>query len=254
MKKTIIFLIIFFLPYHFTFADIEINEIMYDLQTGSDEGREWLEIRNNADAPVDLSTFKFFEANTNHKLTVFQGDVNIGARSYAIIVSDPVKFKTDWPNFGGTIFDSTFSLSNSGEALVLKDGDLIVDEYIYRSSSGGAGDGKSLQKINGVWSGTAPTPGTENKISPIPIAPSPILSKGEITTSKISAKNKIENGVVENLPSVSLPEDRTDQTDSSSYFFISFLIVLVTVGAGLVYFVRKRGKNFEKGEDFELLN
>ncbi|OGI65147.1 hypothetical protein A3A95_04205 [Candidatus Nomurabacteria bacterium RIFCSPLOWO2_01_FULL_39_18] len=258
MKKIIIFSIIFFLSYHFAFAGIEISEIMYDLKTGSDEGREWVEIRNNSDTPEDLSAFKFFEADTNHKLTVFQGDVKVGAQSYAIIVSDPIKFKIDWPNFGGTIFDSSFSLSNSGEALVLKEGDLIADEYIYKSSSGGAGDGRSLQKINGVWSGATPTPGTENKISPIPVAPSPTLPKKEITTSKIFAENqietKIEKSVVENLPSVVLSEEKIDPTDTNSYLFISLLVVLVAIGAGSVYFIRKKGKKIEKGEDFELLD
>ena len=38
----------------------------------------------------------------------------------------------------------------------------IVDQYIYSSVTGGAGDGKSLQKINGVWKAALPTLGAIN--------------------------------------------------------------------------------------------
>ncbi|MEK7071654.1 MAG: lamin tail domain-containing protein, partial [Patescibacteria group bacterium] len=54
-----------------------INEIMYDLKNGSDDGREWIEVYNNSDASVDLSTFKFFEADTNHKIVSVAGGENI---------------------------------------------------------------------------------------------------------------------------------------------------------------------------------
>src|SRR3989344_973530 len=100
---------------------IVISEIMYDLKNGSDDGREWIEVYNNSDTSVDLSTFKFFEANTNHKLISVAGEENIPSLDYALIVSNAEKFQTDWPAFSGTIFDSTFSLSNTGENLILKD-------------------------------------------------------------------------------------------------------------------------------------
>ena len=131
MKKIIIiFSIIFFCPRSYILANLEINEIMYDLKTGSDEGREWVEIYNNSNTPVDLSAFRFFEADTNHKIKLMQGSANVAGRGYAIIVSDLTKFKIDWPNFTGTIYDSSFSLSNSGETLAIKnilpDGSLNV--------------------------------------------------------------------------------------------------------------------------------
>ena len=122
----ILFGFVFFLPHCFVLANIEINEIMYDLKTGSDDGREWIEIYNNSDVTADLSTFKLFEADTNHKLVVVSGDSKLQAESYAIIVSTPEKFGKDFPNFSGVILDSTFSLSNSGENLVLKDGDIVL--------------------------------------------------------------------------------------------------------------------------------
>ena len=98
---------------------------MYDLKDGSDDGREWVEIYNDGNVPVDLSTARFFEADTNHKIKLAQGSASVNAFGYAIIVSNLVKFKTDWPNFNGVIYDSSFSLSNSGETLVIKDSNQI---------------------------------------------------------------------------------------------------------------------------------
>ncbi|HEY4478102.1 MAG TPA: hypothetical protein VJB09_02405, partial [Candidatus Paceibacterota bacterium] len=45
----------------------------------------------------------------------------------------------------------------------IKNSDLEVsDEYSYASTTGGAGDGKSLQKVSGSWVAVAPTPGASN--------------------------------------------------------------------------------------------
>lgn len=156
--------VIFFFPPSFAYAGIIINEVMYDL-SGTDAGREWIEIYNNGDSSIDLVNYKFFEANTNHGLILFQGEANLNPQSYAIISSDPVKFKIDWPSFSGVIFNSNFSLSNEGEDIAIKNEELnIVDSLTYSSSLGGAGDGNSIQKTSNSWSGKTPTPGTINEI------------------------------------------------------------------------------------------
>jgi hypothetical protein len=129
MSKKVVFFcmgVLFFSSCHLAHASLSINEIMYDLKTGSDDGREWIEIYNDADAPVDLSSLRLFEADTSHKIKLVEGDAKVAAKGYAVIVSDPAKFKTDWPNlFSGSavsIFDSSFSLNNDGELLMLQDG------------------------------------------------------------------------------------------------------------------------------------
>ena len=158
-------LVLFFSRFNLAYAGVVINEIMYDVE-GTDTGREWIEVYNDSDAPVDLSAFKFFEADTNHEIVSAEGNEEVGAYDYAIIALDPVKFKINWPNFGGNIFDSSFSLSNEGESLVVKDSNLnIVDEYTYSSTTGAQGDLKSLQKISSVWESATPTPGKENETS-----------------------------------------------------------------------------------------
>jgi hypothetical protein len=151
--------------YNTASAKVILNEIMYDL-LGEDPGREWIEIYNEGGTSVNLPDWKLFEAETNHGLTLSQGNATLAAKNYAIIADDANKFKLDWPNFSGTIWSSSFSLNNTGETLALKNGDLEIDKYTYQSSLGGAGDGNSLQKISGSWSGVTPTPGKENKTPP----------------------------------------------------------------------------------------
>jgi hypothetical protein len=150
--------------YNAAFAAVSINEIMYDLE-GSDSGREWVEVYNAGSEAVDFSQYKFFESGSNHSLTLVEGDTLVQPGGFAVIVSDLTKFKTDWPGFSGTIFDSSFSLSNTGESLVIKNENLeVTSEYSYSSETGAAGDGNSLQKMESVWSAASPTPGEENYV------------------------------------------------------------------------------------------
>jgi len=266
MSKKLILAIIFF-SYHFAYAGLVINEIMYDFKTDSDEGREWVEIFNNSDAEADLSSFKFFEADTNHKLKLTQGSANIFPRGYAIIVSDPVKFKIDWPSFSGTIFDSSFSLSNDGEILAIKDENLnIIDQSIYNSAMGARGDGKSLQKISGVWIGAMPTPGTENKIAyASPFLPSSPVKKSEPVPVKASSENTRQDTLENekkllssdshsNLNVVPEPNIAYVAESASFPFPIIILILLLGAGGGAVYFIRRKKIIPQTGDDFEILD
>src|SRR4051812_27298350 len=94
-------------------AQVVINEVMYDLP-GTDTGREWIEVYNGGSSSVDLSGWKLFEASTTHALTNVSGGTTLSAGGYAIIADDASKFLIDWPSFAGTLFDSVFSLSNTG--------------------------------------------------------------------------------------------------------------------------------------------
>ena len=153
-----------FLPV-FVFASVRINEIMYDLKEGSDTGREWVEIFNSGSEVVDLTGWRFYEAETNHKINLFR-ETNtflLPAGGYAIIADDPNKFLIDWSNFSGVVLDSSFSLSNTGETITLRNGELVdIDNVTYSSGWGANGDGNSLQNVNGTWVAQAPTPGAAN--------------------------------------------------------------------------------------------
>ncbi|MDP3784463.1 MAG: lamin tail domain-containing protein [bacterium] len=142
-------------------AQAVLTEIMYDLE-GSDAGREWVEIYNDGTTSVDLTDWKLFEANTNHGITAMDSQTYIlSAGAYAVAADNTEKFLLDWPDFSGALFDSSFSLSNVGEALTLRDAELAdVDSVTYSSDLGAQGDGNSLQKTNGSWIAALPTPGS----------------------------------------------------------------------------------------------
>jgi hypothetical protein len=110
-----------------------------------------------------------------------------------MIPPNTAKFLADYPGFAGLIFDSTFSLSNGGESLILRDGTLTdADSFIYTPSLGGVGDGNSLQKNVHVWISAIPTPGLENTT----IAASSIhMSEGGTATS--TSYNALESPAAE---------------------------------------------------------
>ncbi len=162
------FLFVFFLLISLSLAVIKyasaqvISEVMYDL-SGTDTDREWIEVYNSGASDIDLSTWKIFEANTNHSINVVSGSATLPAGSYAIIADNTAKFLLDWPSFSGPLFDSSFSLSNSGETLILKDSSLTaIDTLTYDPNIGAAGDGNSLQLSGPSWLSAAPTPGATN--------------------------------------------------------------------------------------------
>jgi hypothetical protein len=158
---------------------------MYDV-SGPDDGREWIEIYNAGSGDVDLTSLKLFEADTNHGITAV-GNPVIAPGSFAIISSKPEQFTSDWPNYMGLVFDSTFSLSNTGESFSIKDADgNILDEVSYGSDQGGAGDDRSLQKAIDSWIEALPTPGQENKAT---AEPPPAEAQTESSSTQGSGNN-----------------------------------------------------------------
>src|SRR3990167_6884392 len=136
-----IFISFFFFVFSYVYASVIVSEVMYDLE-GADTGREWVEIQNDGVA-VDLTGWKFFEGGVNHGLTLIQGDISLLQNGFAVIADNAEKFLLDWPGFSGMLFDSVFSLSNTGETLVLRNSELAdVDSVTYSSEWGANGDGK----------------------------------------------------------------------------------------------------------------
>lgn len=175
-------------------AAVQITEIMYDV-SGADSGREWVEITNLGSATVDVSGFKLFENNVNHALSVVSGTGVLQPGASAVIADDATKFKIDWPQFAGTLFDSSFSLSNTGEPLAIKDSALEVEDSVtYDSSQGAQGDGNSLQRSGAAFVAAAPTPGSHGTTSttPAPKEEEPATTTASTTTTITTATGGIE--------------------------------------------------------------
>jgi len=145
---------------------VYISEIMYD-PSGSDTSREWIEIYNDTEGGIDFTSWKFFESNTNHGITSYSGGQVLPAGSYAVIADNPTKFLEDYPSYIGVIYDSTFSLSNSGERISMKQSSSgsEIDFVDYNVSVGGNNDGSTLSKIDSVWVKGDATPGNTNQIT-----------------------------------------------------------------------------------------
>lgn len=161
--RAYIFLSIFFSSLAFpacVSASISISEIMYDV-SGTDTGREWIEIVNEGTDSVDISGFKLFEANTNHGLVPMLGGTILAPGAAAVIADNSVKFLLDWPGYSGILFDSSFSLSNTGETLSIRNGELIDQHTVtYSSAMGANGDGNTLSRNGSTFASATPSPGS----------------------------------------------------------------------------------------------
>lgn len=208
MKSVVLFFIVLIVGLPFAaFASISIAEIMYNLKDGSDSGREWVEIFNSGSEAVDLTGWKFYEAETNHKINLFKETDTflLPAGGYAVIADDPNKFLIDWPNFSGIVFDSSFSLSNIGETITLRNSELAdVDSVAYNPEWGANEDNNSLQKINNEWKAAAPTPGAANLIPPESSQQQTQNSSSSAGTSQSSSAGSGSSFYVqpENLPHI----------------------------------------------------
>lgn len=163
MKKIILcgFLFVLFAYPDLIFA-MKINEIMYDVP-GTDSGREWVEIFNDTNTDIDFSSWKLLENAVNHSVKLITGNAVIPAGGYAIIADNDQNFLIDNPDFEGTLFDSVFSLTNTGETLALvNSAGVKIDEISYSDSLGAKGDGNTLQLHEGFLISAKSTPGSKN--------------------------------------------------------------------------------------------
>ena len=154
---------------------LTISEIMSN-PVGDDAGREWIEVYNNEQNPVDISSLTVSVKGASPVgIVILQGDKNIPPNGYAIVssiisASQPVsKFldtSTGYPTYTGPLMRtaSTISLVNTGTTSVdIRLQGSVVDSI---SSYTPASEGKTLSRILGVFTTGIPTPGTENQAVP----------------------------------------------------------------------------------------
>lgn len=118
---------------HAADADIVINEIAA-YESGD---YEWFEMYNKGSTAVDITGWKFFEANTNHSITAYRGDLVIDPGEYAVIANKADKVAQKYPTFTGTLIDSSWSsLNESGELIALKNkSGNTIEQFTYISAS-----------------------------------------------------------------------------------------------------------------------
>ncbi len=212
MRGSLLAFIVCLLPWP-ALGAVQITEVMYDV-SGTDTGREWFEFTNTGDSSIDVSGYKFFEANTNHALAAVSGSGVVQPGGSAIVADDSAKFLLDYPSFSGTLFDSSFSLSNTGETIVLKDGALtVLDTVIYDAGSGGAGDGNSLQRAGATFAAAAPNPGSYTESS----------ESGAASDSSVSATNSAQttpsqNGMAPPSITTRIKTDSLTMVGGGSFF------------------------------------
>lgn len=167
------FLVFLFVP-AYAYANVVISEIMYDA-LGSDSDREWIEIYNTSADAEDISGWKFFENGAHHKITPLTSAV-IPASGYAVIADNPTAFRADWPTYTGLLFDSSFSLKNTGESLVLKNASSTIITETFYETQFGKGDGNSLNRVGAGFEARIPSPGAP--VNPTAFIPKINESKG----------------------------------------------------------------------------
>lgn len=146
-------------------AQVIISEIMYDAPglEGSGE-HDWVEVFNAGASAVDVSSYRFFEANTNHTLKLESGSASLPSGGYAVIASATSTFLADWPAFGGTLFDSSFNLNSTGELIGIRvDASDTTHDFTYSPAEAATNNGSSLHRASvssAAFSAGTPSPGT----------------------------------------------------------------------------------------------
>jgi hypothetical protein len=168
--------IAFCLPRLVMASSVLISEIMYN-PAGADTGREWVEIKNTSTSSISLLDGSWrFNDGSSHLLATSSPTTLLLANEYAVIADDPIKFKLDYPNYNGLLFDSSFSLKNSDNKISLLNNGMEVDSVNYLISWGGADDGHSLEYdfTGNLWRSSynlGGTPGQPESQPPVNLAP-----------------------------------------------------------------------------------
>ena len=188
------------------YNDLVINEIMFDPFTGE---AEWIELFNPGNKTVDINGWMFNESSSFINLAD-TCNVIINPGDYLVFASDTTIFNrfsyllNPEPNQKVVISDESFSLSNSGEPLIIFDvfKNLIDSVYYldsWKNPNLTTSKGTSLERINPLfgsneknnWNSCANpsggTPGMQNSIytkklpsnATVTVSPNPFSPDGD---------------------------------------------------------------------------
>jgi len=99
---------------------ILFTEIFYDTP-GTDSNEEWIEVYNAGSTTIDLGGYTITDNNGTGSSYTFPGGTTIIPQSFLTVASNSVGFNAIY-GFDADIYGSIPALNNSGEALLLTDG------------------------------------------------------------------------------------------------------------------------------------
>lgn len=147
MKPLLIIIIIAFAAIYSASADIMISEIMYN-PAGTDTKKEWIELYNYGESDANLSGWKIKDGSTERAIFPYNRGFIIGPNSFIVISRDGENFTAEYPGYNGPVLESSFSLSNEGESLLLIDDKGNDVDYIYYEDIAPEGYSIELNKSN----------------------------------------------------------------------------------------------------------
>ncbi len=135
---------------------VVFSEVFYDTP-GTDSDEEWIELYNNSPMEVDISGWTITDNNGSGSTYTIPSNKSIAAYSYYTIAADSTGFDNLYDR-DADLYGSIPSLNNSGDTLILKDGDGTVKDTV--AWEGGAAGGVPT----GWGSTTAPSVSTGGTI------------------------------------------------------------------------------------------
>ncbi|MEK7528780.1 MAG: lamin tail domain-containing protein, partial [Patescibacteria group bacterium] len=127
-------------------ADSTLPILISEVASFETSATEWVEIVNRGTEPIDMTGFTFLEDGTRHRLEIYSGDFMVDAGEYAVIVNKPVEWRAKYPDFTGTVFDSSWSSLNlAGEEIGIVDSS---DNFIDRGTYIASVNNKSIERID----------------------------------------------------------------------------------------------------------
>ncbi len=114
-------------------TDIVINEI----GVNGSKTHEWVEIWNKGTEYIDIKNWRFWTTSNHILYPVTSTDSIMAPNEYAVISEDSDVFLKDFPNFVGSLFDSSWSdLNDNGAEIGLRyDPNNFVEHFTYVSTT-----------------------------------------------------------------------------------------------------------------------
>lgn len=171
---------------------LKISEINFNPE-GKDDNEEWVEIYNDTNNNIDLTSVTLEEDGASHDpVKAVKGDNLLAPGEYALIL----EAKSNRINSGyqGKMFTASFSLKNGNSTLVLriKKGE-VFHTVTYSPSGVGAIEGDTISVEGGSLLRSSPTPGLLNSILPSNNSTTTNQTSSTTTSASTSTTNQNTN-------------------------------------------------------------